>query len=176
MSDVACFVIYSGRVADTTVHSKMLPDGLGMVLLWLWSPPPPLLLPPLPFPLVVVVGQLLSCVLFFETPWTVPARLLCLWDFAGKNTGVGCYFLLQGIFSIQGLNLCLLCWQVDSLPLSHQGSHLDQFKGLRWSMGSVGLHVPRDVAPGENHPRKHIRKSLHSWQRQDSSVHHRNKA
>ena len=34
----------------------------------------------------------------FVTPWTVAARLLCPWDFPGKNTGVGCYFLLQGIF------------------------------------------------------------------------------
>ena len=25
-----------------------------------------------------------------------PTRLLCPWDFPGKNTGVGCYFLLQG--------------------------------------------------------------------------------
>ena len=23
-----------------------------------------------------------------------PARLLCPWDFSGKNTGVGCHFLL----------------------------------------------------------------------------------
>ena len=28
-------------------------------------------------------------------PWTVPARLLCPWDSPGKNTGVGCCFLLQ---------------------------------------------------------------------------------
>ena len=28
-----------------------------------------------------------------------PTRLLCPWDFPGKNTGVGCCFLLQGIFS-----------------------------------------------------------------------------
>ena len=28
--------------------------------------------------------------------------------FSGKNIGVGCYFLLQGIFPTQGLNLCLL--------------------------------------------------------------------
>ena len=28
-----------------------------------------------------------------------PTRLLCSWDFALKNTGVGCHFLLQGIFS-----------------------------------------------------------------------------
>ena len=27
-----------------------------------------------------------------------------------------------GIFADQGLNLCLLHWQADSLPLSHQGS------------------------------------------------------
>ena len=48
--------------------------------------------------------------------------LLYPWDFSGKNTGVGCYFLLQGIFLTQGSNLCLLHWQADSLLLSHQGS------------------------------------------------------
>ena len=35
---------------------------------------------------------------------------------------LGCHLLLQGIISTQGLNLCLLHWQVDSLPLSHLGS------------------------------------------------------
>ena len=34
--------------------------------------------------------------------------------FPGKNTGVGCHFLLQGIFLTQRLNLCLLHWQADS--------------------------------------------------------------
>ena len=54
-----------------------------------------------------------------------PARLLCPWDFPGKNTGVGCHFLLQGIFPTQGSNprlLYLLHWQADSLPLRHLGS------------------------------------------------------
>ena len=37
-----------------------------------------------------------------------PARLLCHWDFPGKSTGVGCHFLLQGIFLTQGSNLGLL--------------------------------------------------------------------
>ena len=46
----------------------------------------------------------------------------CPWDFLGKNTGVGCHFLFQGIFPTQGSNLSLLRWQADSLPLSHQGS------------------------------------------------------
>jgi len=27
-----------------------------------------------------------------------PTRLLCPWDFPDKNTGMGCHFLLQGIF------------------------------------------------------------------------------
>ena len=37
-----------------------------------------------------------------------PARILSPRDFPGKNTGVGCYFLLQGIFPTQELNLGLL--------------------------------------------------------------------
>ena len=32
---------------------------------------------------------------------------LCPWGFPGKSTGVGCHFLLQGIFPTQGLNLGL---------------------------------------------------------------------
>ena len=56
-----------------------------------------------------------------------PVRLLCPWDFPGKNTGVGCHFLLQGIFLTQGSNLCLLCllhWQADSLPLGPLGNQI----------------------------------------------------
>ena len=34
----------------------------------------------------------------------------CVQDFLGKNTGVDCHFLFQGIFLTQGLNLCLLCF------------------------------------------------------------------
>ena len=37
-----------------------------------------------------------------------PARLLCPCDCPGKNTGVGCLSLLQGIFPAQGMNLDLL--------------------------------------------------------------------
>ena len=37
-----------------------------------------------------------------------PTRLLCPWDSPGKNTGVGCHALLQGIFPTQGLNPHLL--------------------------------------------------------------------
>ena len=41
----------------------------------------------------------------------------------GKNTGVGCHFLLQRIFPTQGLNLGLLHCRQMLYPLSHQGSH-----------------------------------------------------
>ena len=64
-------------------------------------------------------------------PLTLAARLLCPWDSPGKNTGVGCHFLLQGIFSTQRLNphlLGLLHWEADSLPLSHLGSPFDENK------------------------------------------------
>ena len=37
-----------------------------------------------------------------------PARLLRPWDSPGENTGVGCHFLLQGIFLTQGSNPDLL--------------------------------------------------------------------
>ena len=70
------------------------------------------------------------CAHSFSSVWlfATPARLLCLWNFPGKNTEVGCHFLLQGIFLTQGSNLCLLRllhWQ-DSLPLCLLGSLLYQ--------------------------------------------------
>ena len=58
------------------------------------------------------------------TPWTAsPPRLLCPGGlFPRQGPGMGCHFLLQGIFPTQGPNphiLCLLRWQVNALPLSH---------------------------------------------------------
>ena len=61
-----------------------------------------------------------SCVQLLAALWTVASRLLCPCNSAGKNTGVGCHALLQGIFPTQGLNprlLHLLHWQAGSLPL-----------------------------------------------------------
>ena len=57
-----------------------------------------------------------------------PTRLLCPWDSPGKNTGVGCHSLLQGIFLTQGFNphlLHLLPWQAGSLSLAPPGKCLD---------------------------------------------------
>ena len=54
-----------------------------------------------------------------------PARLLCPWDSPGKNTGVGCHALLQGIFPTQGLNPGLPPCRRILYHLSHQGSPME---------------------------------------------------
>ena len=62
---------------------------------------------------VCVCACVLSHAQLFATHGLQPARLLCPCDFPVKNTGLGCHFLLQGIFPTQGLKLCLLS---TSLP------------------------------------------------------------
>ena len=107
-------------------------------------------------------GYMLSCfnrVRYFVRCYGLyPARLLCPWDSPGKNTGVGCHALLQGIFLTQGSNphlLCLLFWQAGSLPLAPPGkphcfytcSHFltanlrPLLTGARWK--GQGLCTPR---------------------------------
>ena len=50
---------------------------------------------------------------FLQPHGLQPARLLCPCDSPGKNTGVGCHSLLQGIFPTQGWNPGLLhCRQI----------------------------------------------------------------
>ena len=51
-----------------------------------------------------------------------PTRLLCSWNSSGKNTGVVCHALLQGIFPTQGLNPGLPHCRQIFYCLSHQGS------------------------------------------------------
>ena len=48
-----------------------------------------------------------------------PTRLLCPWNSPGKNTGVGCHFLLQRIFLTQGSNPDLLHCRQILYHLSH---------------------------------------------------------
>ena len=53
-----------------------------------------------------------------------PTRLLCPWNFPGKNTGMGCHFLLQGIFPTQGSNPGLPHCRGILYQMSHKGSPL----------------------------------------------------
>ena len=65
-----------------------------------------------------------------------PARLFSPWDSPGKNTGVGCHFLLQGIFLNQGSNPALNCGQtLPSEPL--------QFSSVR-SLSCAQLFVTHE--------------------------------
>ena len=65
-----------------------------------------------------------------------PIRLLCWWDFPGKNTEVGCHALFQGIFLIQGSNPRILrhlhcrqilyCWATwEALQSATSTANLD---------------------------------------------------
>ena len=51
-----------------------------------------------------------------------PGRLLCPWDSPGKNPGVVCHFLLQGIFPAHGWNPGLLHCRQNLYRLSRKGS------------------------------------------------------
>ena len=79
---------------------------------------------------VYLVGQL-CLTLCGPMDYSLP-RLLCPWNFPGKNTEASCHFLLQGLFLTQRLNLHLLSllhWQADSLPLGSPRKPIISRKG-----------------------------------------------
>ena len=78
------------------------------------------------------------------TLWDPCTRLLCPWKSPGKNTGVGCHSLLQGIFLTLGLNLSLLHWQADPLPFEPLG------KPISKSCWLLLQHPPRNL-PASHH-------------------------
>ena len=102
------------------------------------------LLHPLPSPKPTKSACVLSrfsLVLRSLTPWTVAHQAPLSMGFPGKNTGVGCHALLQGIFPTQGSNLYLLCllhWQAGSLPLAPPGKPNSSAVALKCSGGGVG--------------------------------------
>ena len=86
----------------------------------------------------------------FWPPWT--GRLFGPWDFPGKNTGVGCYVLLQGIFPTQGSNPGLPLCRWILYYLSHQGSHIHRKQGewgKEWELFFLLL-------PSENVTQSHL--------------------
>ena len=83
-----------------------------------------------------------------------PTRLLRPWDFPGKSTGVGCHFLLQGLFMTQGSNPGFLHCRQIFYHLSHEGSPINQpttvflpaeFHGQRraWRLQSMAWQTVR---------------------------------
>ena len=83
------------------------------------------------------------------TPWTI-ARPFCRWDFPGKNTGVGCRFLLQWIFPMQD-RICISCIERHILlQLSHVESPQYWWEcklvPLLWKTVWQFLKMPYDAA------------------------------
>ena len=68
----------------------------------------------------VCVCQSLSFVQLFVPHELGLIRVFCPWNSPGKNTGVGCHLLLQGIFLTQGSDLNLLHCGKILYHLSHQ--------------------------------------------------------
>ena len=64
----------------------------------------------------------LSRVWLFATHWAVAYEAPPPWDFPGKSAGMGCHFLLQGIFPTQGSNPGLPYCRQMLYCLSHPGS------------------------------------------------------
>ena len=64
----------------------------------------------------------LSCVRLFVIPWSIAHQAPLSMGFPCKNIGVGCHFLLQGIFPTLGLNPGLLHCRKTLYRLSHKGS------------------------------------------------------
>ena len=71
-------------------------------------------------------------------------------DSLGKNTGVGCHALLQGIFLTQGSNpwfLCRLHLQAGSLPLAPPGKAPSQAASAKSLQSCLTLCDPIDSSP-----------------------------
>ena len=85
--------------------------------------------------------------------------LLRPWDSPSKNTGVGCYSLLQGIFLTQGLSLGLPHCRRTLYQLSHPGSQGGAEGRKTWSQGPP-LPLGRPAPTGALRPWTHQLSSL----------------
>ena len=72
-----------------------------------------------------------SCPVFWD-PWTVAHQVEHPWDAPGKNTGVGCHVLLQGVFPTQG-------WKLHLLLLKHRRQILYHWATRKPSMSLHSL-------------------------------------
>ena len=70
-------------------------------------------------------AYVLSWVQLFVTPWSAVHHALSM-EFSRQEYWSGLPSPTPGYLSTQGLNLCFLHWQVDSLPLCHLGSPYEQ--------------------------------------------------
>ena len=75
-------------------------------------------------------------------------------DFPSQKPGVGCYFLLPGIFPSQGSTprlLHLLHWQVDSFLLSHWGGSIARCTCICIFWFQIHFTFPQYLTKQNNH-------------------------
>ena len=92
-----------------------------------------------------------SRVQIYATLWIVACPQ---WDSPGKNTGVGCHALLQGIFQTQGLNLFLIytckCFFNDIIfysdPLSMSNEFLQIFDVINKFVANIPAYTSLQIS------------------------------
>ena len=68
------------------------------------------------------------------TPWTIPSRFLCLWDFSRQEHCSGLSFPFPKDLPDTGIKPGSPVLQADSLPLSHLGNPSNhQFRAVQFS-------------------------------------------
>ena len=89
--------------------------------------------------------KLLSRARLFATPWTVVYQASPSMGFSSQEYWSGLPFPSPGDLPSQGIKPMSLHWQVDSLPLSHQGSPLI-YSSMYMSI-TVSQFIPSSVTP-----------------------------
>ena len=110
----------------------------------------------------------LSCLTLWLYTWP-PTRLLCPWDSPGKNTGVGCHFLLQCMKVKSESEVAQLCLTLsDPMDCSPPGSSIHGiFQARVW----IGLPFPSpDMQMRPPLCKKEKRNSRASWWRWKRSM------
>ena len=86
---------------------------------------------------IMLLLSCFSCVQLCATPWRQPIRLRRPWDSPGKNTGVGCHFLLQRMKVKSESDVAQSCLTLsDPMDWSPPGSSVHgifQARVLEWS-------------------------------------------
>ena len=108
------YQIYPGKLACASIPAFLLITGMKYPRFFFFH-----------YDLPLVIVKWPSRVLLFVTPWAVAYQAPLSKGFSNQDTEVGCHFLLQGIFPIQGLNPGLLHCRQTLLPSEPPGKSHD---------------------------------------------------
>ena len=109
-----------------------------------------------------------SCLTLCDPVGCSPAGSSVLGDSPGKNTGVGCHALLQGIFPIQGSTPGLPHCRPILYCLSHQGS-----PRILTGVGSLSLLQGNFLTQESNPGLQHCRWILYQMTLKEAQIQHK---